>query len=95
MVAGLLSIALHLWKQDMSTGTAPLEVAIILLPIISHILMLMWAGYTFVKWIMSHSGYHFNTSDCKAALKDLANAAKQYCRRRGVGYQELRNSVTQ
>ena len=58
MVAGLLSIALHLWKYDMSTGTEPLELAIIVLPVISHILMFAWAGYMFFKWILSHCGQH-------------------------------------
>ena len=47
MVAGILSIALHLWKYDMSTGTEPLELAIVVLPAISHILMFAWAGYMF------------------------------------------------
>ena len=72
---GPLSIALHLWKYDMSTGTEPLELAIIILPVISHILMLIWVCYMFFKWIMSHCGYQFNTCDCKAAVSDLANAA--------------------
>ena len=72
MVEGLLTIALHLWKYDISTGTEPLELAIIVLPVISHILMLIWAGYMFFKWVMSHCGYQFNTCDCKAALSDLA-----------------------
>ena len=91
MVAGLLSIALHLWKYDMSTGTEPLEGAAIILPAISHVLMLIWAGYMFLKWIMSHCGYQFNTCDCKAALSDLANAAKQYFHRGRGGYQVIPN----
>ena len=95
MVTGLLSIALHLWKYDMSTGTEPLELAIIVLPAISHILMFVWAGYIFVKWIMSHCGYQFNTCDCKAALSDLANAAKQHFHRRRGGYQVLANAAAQ
>ena len=95
MVAGLLSIALHLWNYDMSTGTEPLEGAAIILPAISHILMLIWAGYMFFKWIMSHCGYQFNTCDCKAALSDLANAAKQYFHRRHGGYQVLPNAAAQ
>jgi hypothetical protein len=95
MVAGLLAIALHLWKYDMSTGTEPLELAIIVLPVISHTLMFAWAGYTFVKWIMSHCGYQFNTCDCKAALSDLANAAKQYFHRGRGGYHVLPNIAAQ
>ena len=79
----------------MSTGTELLEVAIIVLPAISHILMFAWAGYTFVKWIMSHCGYQFNTRDCKAALSDLANAAKQHFHRRCSGYQVLANAAAQ
>ena len=95
MVAGLLSIALHLWRHDMSTGTEPLEGAAIIFPVISHILMLIWAGYIFFKWIMSHCGYQFNTCDCKAALSDLANATKQYFHRRRGGYQVLANAAAQ
>ena len=95
MVTGLLSIALHLWRQDMSTGTEPLELAIIVLPVISHILMLIWVGYMFFKQIMSHCGYQFNTCDCKAALSDLANAAKQCFHRRRGGYQVIPNIAVQ
>ena len=95
MVTGLLSIALHLWRHDMSTGTEPLEWTTIILPVISHILMLIWAGYMFFKWIMSHCGYQFNTCNCKAALSDLANAAKQYFHRRRGGYQILANAAAQ
>ena len=95
MVAGLLRFALHLWRQDMSTGTEPLEWAFIILPVISHILMLIWAGYMFFKWIMSHCGYQFNTCDCKAALSDLANAAKQYFHRGRGGYQVIPNIAAQ
>ena len=95
MVTGLLTIALHLWKYDMSTGTEPLEWAIIILPALSHILMLIWAGYMFFKWVMSHCGYQFNTCDCKAALSDLANAAKQYFHRGRGGYQVLANVAAQ
>ena len=79
MVAGLLSIALHLWRHNMSTGTHTLEVVFIFFPIISHILMLIWTAYTFVKWIMSHCGYQFNTCNCKAALSDLSNAVIGAC----------------
>ena len=93
MVAGLLSIGIHLWTHDMSTGTEPLEGAAIILPAISHILMLIWAGYMFIKWVMSHCGYQFNTCDCKAALSDLANAAKQYFHRGRGGYQVLANAA--
>ena len=95
MVTGLLSIALHLWRHDMSTGTELLEGATIIFPVISHILMLIWAGYIFFKWIMSHCGYQFNTCDCKAALSDLANATKQYFHRRRGGYQVLANAAAQ
>ena len=95
MVGGLLYIAIHLWKYDMSTGTKPLKLAIIILPVISHILMLIWVGYMFLKWVMSHCGYQFNTCDCKAALSDLANAAKQYFYRGCGGYQVIPNIAAQ
>ena len=47
MVTGLLSIGIHLWTHDISTGTEPLEGGAIILPAISHILMLIWVAARF------------------------------------------------
>ena len=81
MMLGILSIALHLWQHDMSTGTEALEGTFIVIPIISHILVFLWVMYTIIHRIMSHYfGYH----DCKVALIDMVNGVKQ-CFYRGHG----------
>ena len=89
MMLGILSIAVHLWKKDMSTGTETLEGTLIIVPVVSHILVLMWAMYTFIHRIMSHFGYQF---DFKEALTGLANVVKQLFH---GSYQVLPDTATQ
>ena len=57
MVLGILNIALLLWNQDLSIGTTPLIWTFIIAPMISHVLVLMWVGYTLTHRIMSHFKY--------------------------------------
>ena len=59
MMIGILSIAVHLWQWDLSTGTETLMETFIILPVISHVLVFMWAMYTLINRIMSHFGYQF------------------------------------
>ena len=94
MMIGILSIALHLWKHDLSTGTETLMETLIILPFISHVLVFMWAMYTFINRIMSHFGYQFNPSDCRVALTNLANAVKWYFRRKRGSYQVLPDTAS-
>ena len=95
MVTQVLGIAFHCWKHDPSIYTETLEKIFIIIPIISHILVLMWAGYTLTHWIMSHFGYQFNPHDCKLALTDLVNAVKRQFNRRRGSYQVLPDTTTQ
>ena len=95
MVIGLLHIALYGWKHNPSIKTETLEKIFIIIPAISHILVLMWAGYTLTHWIMSHFGYQFNPHDCKVALTDLVNAVKRQFNRRRGSYQVLLDTTTQ
>ena len=53
MVIGIFSITLGLWKNDLSTATETLTLMFIFVPIISHILVLSWAGYTLIHRIVS------------------------------------------
>ena len=94
MMFGILSIALHLWQRDLSTGTETLMETFIIIPIISHVLVFMWAMYTLINWIMSHFGYQFNPSDCRVALTNLANAVKWYFRRKRGSYQVLPDTAS-
>ena len=86
MLFGILSVAVHLWEHDLSTGTETLMETFIILPIISHVLVFMWAMYTSFNRIMSHFGYQFNPSNCRVALTDLANAVKEYFWRKRGSY---------
>ena len=81
MIFGILCIVCHLWvyESDNSTGTETLELTIIIVPVISHILVLTWAGYTLTHRIMKCCGYQL----------DLAYAVKQYFHRKRDGYQVI------
>ena len=89
MIVGILSITLELWKNDLSTTTESLKMTIIIVPVISHVLVLSWAGYALSCRIMSHFGFQCNL---KAIVTELANAVRHSRRERG-GYQVLSNSV--
>ena len=91
MVIGIISVVLYFWSRGHYTALLLLKWALITAPMISHTLVLMWAGYRLTRWIVSHSGYQFN---CKVALTDLANAIKQYSHRRCSGYQVLPDIAT-
>ena len=86
IMVGILSLALYLWKNDLLTGTETLEMTFVIIPVISHILVFMWAAYTLTHRIMKHFGYHFN---CKVSLTDLAKDLQLYCHRRRGNYQVL------
>ena len=94
IVLAILSIAMHLWKNELHTDTAQLKWIFITVPVMSHVLVLMWAGYTLTHWIMSHFRYHFNPPDFKVTLTDLANALKRHFHRRHGSYQALPDTVT-
>ena len=57
MVMGMLSIAVSLWKKDLSTKTETLKVLFIITPVISHVLVISWAGYTITCQILSRIGH--------------------------------------
>ena len=61
MVIGIFNITLGFWKNDMSTSTETLALIFIIFPVISHILVLLWAGYTLIHQIVSH--FHFQLFD--------------------------------
>ena len=94
MMAGILSIALNLWKRDLSTGTETLAGTIVIIPAISHILVFTWAMYTLTHRIMSHFGCQFNRANCKITPTDLVNVVKWYFQRRCGGYQEIPDTAT-
>ena len=92
MMLAILSAAMHLWKYELHTDTAQLKWIFITVPVMSHVLVLMWAGYTLTHWIMSHFRY---PSDCKVTLTDLANALKRHFHKRRDTYQVLPDTASQ
>ena len=94
MVTGILQIAVHFWKYDPSINTETLEKLIVIIPIISHILVFVWAGCTLTHWIMAYFGYQFRLNDCEVSLTDLVNAIKRRFSRRRGSYQVLPSTIT-
>ena len=97
IMGGILSLAVHLWTYDLSTTTEALEMTFIIIPVISHVLILTWAAYTLTHRIMKHFGYHFNPFNFKVALTDLAKNLQQFiCGRcRHDGYNILPDTAAQ
>ena len=54
MMAGILKFGLHLWEKDLSTGATALELALIMIPFISHISVLFWMAYTAFQYMTVH-----------------------------------------
>ena len=92
IVIGILGIASHRWIHDLSVSTEALENIFIFLPVISHILVLIWAGYAVTHRIMSHFGCQFNPRDYRVALTDLVRGC--FNRPHG-GYEVLPDIPTQ
>ena len=84
LLLGGLYCMRHLWLTDFSTPTETLEVAMILIPLMSHILVFVWAGSSY---IMRRCGYHSNPRGCRVALVNAVNMCLH--RRRRSGYQEM------
>ena len=82
MVAGALSIFLFFWKSDV-LKTMHLELILIVVPMISHILVLSWAGYMLVGWAASKCGGrpHY--------MGDLAASGRMCCFQQRHGYEVL------
>ena len=87
-VLGILALAKHIWDNDMSTRTESLELTIIILPLISHILVFIWVGYTVSHYVMLQCGY---SPRHEQVLTRLRMIASQYFHRNRGGYQALLN----
>ena len=63
---GIICIAYYLWKFQLSVSTHTLELTLIIIPLLPHIVVLVWAGYKVICCI--------NSSGCRLLLR-LANLA--------------------
>ena len=86
MLCGILDIGIGLWIEDFSFSTETLATLFVVLPAISHLLILMWAGYKTTVCVSRHINI------LGTALARSRPAALHLCRRHD--YEELRDSLT-
>ncbi|CAI8038429.1 hypothetical protein GBAR_LOCUS21433 [Geodia barretti] len=84
---GSLCITEHWWISNLYIATETLELIFILIPLMSHILVFVWAGYKLTSYTMRRCGYHSNPHGCRVALVNAVNMCLH--RRRRGGYQEM------
>ena len=87
-VLGILALAIHIWDYEMYTQTMTLELTIIIRPLISHILVFIWVGYTVSHYVILECGY---SSGHERVLARLRMIASQCFHRNRGGYQALPN----
>ena len=87
-VFGVLALVKHMWEHEMSTRTDRLELTFIILPLISHILVFIWVGYTVSHYVMLQCGYSPRFERVFTRLRMIASQC--FHRNRG-GYQALPN----
>ena len=75
------------WFHDWSIPTETQILTVIIIPLLSHILVFVWAGYTVTSYIMRCCRYHFNPGDYREALVNAVN--KCLHRSRHGGYKEM------
>ena len=86
MLFGILKIDYGLWCEDFSFSTKTLATILVVLPAISHALILMWAGYKVTACV------NFRMNVLGTALARSRMAALHLCRRHD--YEELHDSLT-
>ena len=87
---GILWCLTYLWIYDLSVETHTLELIVIVTFLSPHILVAVWAGYTFTKHTLTRCGYQFHgPAGCKVVLSDAANGLRLCLCRRYRGYQEM------
>ena len=87
---GIFWCAFCMWQYDLSVETYTLEVTFIALLITPHILVALWAGYTFIKLLLSKQVCCIKY---KVTMNDISNCIRHSLQRRYVGYQEMHNNV--
>ena len=80
MMMGVLGITCYLWSNDLSTGTKVLKYTIIIIPLISHLLVLAWLIRSIIRCIYSRWVYkiiYINTNTY-ASLPAESDATIKY-----------------
>ena len=86
MLCSILSLDVELWIEDISFSTKALAVILVMLPVVSHILILMWAGYRIAVCVSHH------IDDIGRALAMSKKTVLHLCRRHD--YKELHDPLT-
>jgi hypothetical protein len=82
---GVLSFESSRWI-DLTVGTEGLELTLVVIPLLSHILVISWAVYTSVKYIRSHYVSCFSFCPCNNFCSGCVRAVNRFVR---GGYQRL------
>ena len=87
----ILALGKHIWDNEMSTRTESLDLTVFILPLISHILVFIWVGYTVSHYVMLQCGY---SPRHERVLTRLRMIASQYFHRNREGYQALSGATS-
>ena len=83
----IMYVPYYLWEGNPNVPTETLELTFIIVALVSHILVFIWAGYMLIHYILTH--FQCQLTDVRAALTDFATGVKQLFHRRHDHYQEL------
>ena len=61
MLLGIISVDSELW-ENFTFSTETLAVTFVVVPVFSHILILVWVGYKITNCVSYHYGYHLKTA---------------------------------
>ena len=87
---GLLLCTTYLWENDLSVKTSILAATLVATLITPHILVTLWAGYTFTKYIRGRFGYHRNHSlYCRRPMWNIVSGIRNSFCISHRNYQEL------
>ena len=87
MLFSILSLIPQWWLNE-SESTETLVLALVMISLLPHVLVCMWAGYMLVQCIMRWCGcWHSDQCDCRVELPSSLSGC--LCRRQDGSYQEL------
>ena len=84
---GVIFITIYLWENDFYIPTRRLELKFIIIPFISHVLVLIWAGYSISHYIW------IQCSNSSSLTLENVKTCSCFNRRRG-DYQEIHDITT-
>ena len=88
---GILIAGVRVWIIDVIIGTEILELAFIIIPLISHFLVIVWGGCIIFHYVWMKTSTRLNLSSCTTRLTDLVSLLK--CSQHD-GYQELSDTAS-